>query len=497
VTKTLAAPETPVTLAPLDAARAAVEEANRVLDQVQQQRLALDCREALFHRLSTLQLPDPIRDRIHDQWTFQPGRWRSLQEFREQLDCALILENESFDQLQATVRSHPAFVRGMGSPNGQVEITVSPIDRQRTAAQVAMDRLFGVAESMDDPHYRDAVRFGIASDIPTFTGIREAYAKVTGDALVSGIVYPAASIVREANEVTSGVLNHVLLNSISKRLTQDFRSQPQDWRRFVHVRAIPNYKPQDRIKLHDFSSLSVVPEGGAYPNLPWDDLRELYTPAKRGNLVVVTREVIMNDDLQAVERIPSKLATAAGITINEFVFGLFTSNPQMNDASKVFDDGVQTTHANRGTSPLSATSLRAAITTVMKQTNAAGKRLHLKPRFLLVPADLLFDALTLVKSPLVPGSPNNDVNVLQNTLEVIAVPQFTDPTDWYLVCDPAHVETIEVGFVMGRETPELLLQSNPSYGQVFTHDQISFKVRWEFGGAWIDYRGAFWSQVAG
>jgi hypothetical protein len=480
-------------LLPLDAARTAVEEANRVLEQVQEQRLALECREALFQRLAPLQFPDPIRDRIHDQWTYRPGRWHSLHQFREELDSALLLEHDSYDQLQAALQPHPAFISG----NGQVEIEVSPIDRQQTAAQVAMDRLFGLQESMDDPHYRDAVRFGLLPGLPRFQGLREAYVRLTGDPTVSGVVYPEASIVREANEVTTSVLNHVLLNSMTKRLVQDFHAQPQDWRRFVHVRSIPNYKPQDRIKLQDFSSLSIVPEGGAYPNLLWDDLRELYTPAKRGNLVVVTREVIMNDDLQAVNRIPSKLAVAGGITMNEFVFGLFTANPVMNDSSKVFDDGVQTSHANRGTAPLSATSLQAAITTVMKQNNAAGKRLHLRPRFLLVPADLLFTALTLVQSPLLPGSPNNDANVLKGAAQVIPVPQFTDPTDWYLVCDPAHVETIEIGFVNGRETPELLLQEAPDAGQVFTNDQISFKIRWEFGGAWIDYRGAFWSQVAG
>ena len=75
--------------------------------------------------------------------------------------------------------------------------------------------------------------------------------------------------------------------------------------------------------------------------------------------------------------------------------------------------------------------------------------------------------------------------------------QFTDVTDWYLICDPALVESVEIGFVGGREEPELLMQDAPSQGSVFTNDQISFKVRWEFGGGWVDYRGAFWSQVAG
>jgi len=97
----------------------------------------------------------------------------------------------------------------------------------------------------------------------------------------------------------------------------------------------------------------------------------------------------------------------------------------------------------------------------------------------------------------VPGSNNNDANVLYGLLEVISVPQFTDTNNWYLMADPALIEGLEVGFVGGRDAPELLVQDEPAAGQVFTNDQISYKVRWEFGAGWLDYRGAFWSEVAG
>ena len=169
----------------------------------------------------------------------------------------------------------------------------------------------------------------------------------------------------------------------------------------------------------------------------------------------------------------------------------------MADGSKVFDDGVQTTHANRGTAVLSSAALQAAITSMMKQTDTASKRLNLKPRYLLVPADLLFTSLTIVNSTLTPGTANNDANVLQGAVEPIPVAQFTDPTDWYLICGPEDIESIEIGFVGGREDPEILTQDAPLLGQVFTNDQLTYKVRWEFGGAWLDYRGTFWSQAAG
>ena len=475
-------------------------------------RLRLECAHVLLERLAERALPAPIARKVRAQWDpFADAHpsvdgaptWRDRDAYARALEAALDAEVEALAALRtlggvasgAGAGLEPAntLVRGHGA--ARAEVGDSGAARARSAVQVAMDRLFGVREDDADPDVATVRRAGVRP--PRWTGLREAYVQVTGDAGVTGTVNPSLSIAREANEVTTTVMNQALLNSMTKRLVQDYDGQPQDWRRFVTIRALRDFKSQDRIRLHDFASLSTVSEGSAYTNLPWDDTRETYAPVKKGNLVVVTREAILNDDLNAIRKVPSKLAIAAAITINEFVYGLFTGNPTMSDGTKVFDDGVQTAHANRLTSSLSATALQSAMTLMMKQVNTAGKRLNLRPAYLLVPPDLLFTAMTLVSSTLVPGSMNNDANVLRGALEPLSVAQFTDATDWYVVADPRHVETVEVGFVGGRETPDLLMQEAPLEGQVFTNDQISFKVRWEFGGGWLDYRGAVWSQVAG
>jgi hypothetical protein len=43
--------------------------------------------------------------------------------------------------------------------------------------------------------------------------------------------------------------------------------------------------------------------------------------------------------------------------------------------------------------------------------------------------------------------------------------------------------------------PELLMQDAPDQGSVFANDAVSSKIRWEFGGGWLDYRGAFVANV--
>jgi hypothetical protein len=250
--------------------------------------------------------------------------------------------------------------------------------------------------------------------------------------------------------------------------------------------------------LNDFASLATVNENDAYANLAWDDAKETYTPAKRGNIVYVTLETIINDDLRAVQSIPKKLARAAGVTINEFVSGLFTANSgegsTMADAYHVFD----ATHhqSNLGSAALDADSLGAAIAAIAKMTDTASKRMGLVGKWLLIPPDLEQTAFTLLYSQLKPGSDDNDINFFQGRAQYIVVPQFTDANNWYVLADPGQIELIEIGYLGGQDAPELLVQDDPSAGTVFTNDAISYKVRWIFGGGWLDYRGAYGAVVA-
>jgi len=113
-----------------------------------------------------------------------------------------------------------------------------------------------------------------------------------------------------------------------------------------------------------------------------------------------------------------------------------------------------------------------------------------------VPPDLMYTAAIIAGTPQVPGSSNNDVNPLAGQIVPIVVPNFADVNNWYLLASPAQVECLEVGFLNGREEPELMVQDNPTDGSVFTNDAITFKVRHIYGAGWLDYRGAYGSIVA-
>jgi hypothetical protein len=294
---------------------------------------------------------------------------------------------------------------------------------------------------------------------------------------------------------------------MNKRLLQDYQAWPNEWRKFSEVVAIKDFKQQDRIRLGAFGSLSTVSEDASYTTLTLADTHATYTATKRGNLVQVTRETIINDDLHAIKQIPQKLAASAAYTLAEFVYNLLApGGGNIYDTHPLFDSvnhkntGVLAANlstANSG-SALTSAALQAAVIAMRKQTNTASKPLGLKPRFLLVPPDLEFTAMTILKSAGLPGGNNNDINPMMGYAEPIVSPQLnalasgpSSTSIWIAVADPRVVDTLEIGFVGGQENPVLLMQDMPLYGLNFTQDVISYKVRHEYGGAVVDYRGFY------
>jgi hypothetical protein len=226
----------------------------------------------------------------------------------------------------------------------------------------------------------------------------------------------------------------------------------------------------------------------------------VYEYTARGNLVAVTRETIINDDLYAIKQIPGKLAVAAAFTLAEFIYlTLLSVNNVIYDSFKIFDSinhtntGILT--ANLGTAnsglALSSANLQTAVTKMRRQQNLANKPIGLKPRFVVVPPELEFTAMTVVKSAGVPGSNNNDINPMLGYAEVIVAPQISSTTEWIAIADPRVIDTIEIGFVGGQMNPQLFIQDQPLFGNNFTNDVITYKVRHEYGGAVVDYRGFY------
>jgi hypothetical protein len=462
-------------------------EAGRLLEQQQElerQRLEMErlLAEARLQR-STLTLERRLQESIMPEAVKSQVRQRFQGRVFEESE--LESELSSAQHLLARLTSD-GLIRGQGYEKAVTGQMITEAEK----VQAAFDAMFDLDI--------DKTKLG---NVRGFVSIHEAYARVTGDAsLYGGIsgnshlgsirVAESAPINRISEaDTTTASFSYLLGTSMNKRLLKDYQAWPAEWQKFVTIAPIRDFKQQTRVRLGAFGSLPVVAEDAPYNAVTLTDSAATYVPQKRGNLVTISRETILNDDLQAIRQIPTKLAVAAAYTLAEFVYAFLASNPQIYDSSNLFVVG--TPHNNLGSAALSTSAMQSGITAMREQTNYAGKRLGLRPRYLVVPPELEWTSMVVTKSAGVPGSANNDINPMLGYVTPIVSPQLTSTSQWFLVGDPREIDTIEIGFVGGQVNPSLFIQDQPILGLNFTQDAITYKIRHEYGGAVVDYRGLY------
>lgn len=444
-------------------------ESRRIMEELKLERCGL----ILERKITESILPQAARERIKD--TFK-GRIFEESELDKEIQSM---------QMMLASMSDAGLIRGHGYEKPTIEGQITEAEK----VQAAFDRMFDLDI--------DTAKMG---NIRGFSSIREAYMRVTGDGSVAGIsgnsrlgqiaISEHAPMTRISEaDTTTASFSYLLGTSMNKRLLKDYQAWPAEWQKFCVIAPIKDFRQQSRIRFGAFGSLSTVAEDTAYQSITLQDTAATYVPTKRGNLVTVSRETIVNDDLQAIKQIPTKLAVAAAYTLAEFVYNFLSSNPNIFDGSALFTSGAP--HSNLGSAALSSASMQLGVTAMREQTNMAGKRLGLKPSFLIVPAELEWVAMVATKSAGVPGSANNDINPMLGYVTPIVSPQLTNTSQWFFAADPRIVDTIEIGFVGGQVNPVLLIQDQPLYGLNFTQDIISYKVRHEYGGAVLDWRGLY------
>lgn len=366
---------------------------------------------------------------------------------------------------------------------GQVRVPFAAIPAGGSQAEKT-DQMLEAFFDREHKHHRDAQSF------------KAIYVHITGDERVTGRVRDCdqsrlrESLMREA--LTSASFADVLGDSMTRRMLKDYnlKSNLDAWRQIVDVVPIADFRSQERTRFGGYGDLPIVAEAGPYTAMtsPTDE-KATYAATKRGGTESVTLEMIKNDDVGAIRRIPVNLARAGKRTLSKFVFDFIRTNPTIYDTLALF----HATHGNLGTAALDATSLAARRLAMLNQKeDGSNEPLNIGPRSLLVPPQLEEAAVNLFNR-----NTNNDKTFIQTlTLDIIPVWYWTDANDWALASDPADIPGIEIGFLDGKEEPELFVQDNPSVGSMFTNDQVTYKIRHIYGGAVTNFRAFDKSVVA-
>jgi len=361
------------------------------------------------------------------------------------------------------------------------------------------------------------------NDAPAYKSFREAYLDYTGhrpnylgaEDLNRRILresfgngeYESPRGTRATESMTASSWNLVLGDSITRRLVAEYTEPAlMEWMRIVSsMPPINDFRTQRIDRIGGYGVLPVVNQGAPYQPLTSPSNEEVtYVIGKRGGTEDITLEMIANDDVRAISKIPFHLALSAKRTLYGFVFELVrpvaagasymgtTGNPTIYDSTALYAAG----HNNTATSALSQSALSAARAAMRKQVGYGDTTniLSIVPRLLLVPPtleELAFQLCTsAVAIPGTPAGPSDSPNIHRG-MDYIVIDYWDSlsSTQWAVVGDPGGVPTLEIGFYQGMREPQLFTQSDQSVGSMFNADTFTYKIRHIYGGTILDFRG--------
>jgi len=283
---------------------------------------------------------------------------------------------------------------------------------------------------------------------------------------------------------TTSDFGTILLDVANKSMLKGWEESEETFQKWTKRGELGDFKTSRRVGLGEFNSLRQVREGAEYKYVTLSERGEQIALATYGELFSITRQAIINDDLQALTDIPRKMGMAAKATIGDLVYALLVANPKLATDSKML---FHADHNNLLATALSVDALDAGRTLMRTQKTHGGNRtLNIRPAYVLTPVCLESKANQLIRSASVPGADINAGvdNPIRNFAEVIGEPRLDDASTnaWYLAAGQGS-DTIEVAYLNGVDTPFMEQQ------QGFTSDGVATKVRIDAGVAPLDFRG--------
>lgn len=301
-------------------------------------------------------------------------------------------------------------------------------------------------------------------------------------------------IVRQAMTSQGAVITQttsdfpVLFETAIHRILQAaYATTPDTWTRFCGIGTVTDFRPHTRYLRGSFGALDQVNEAGEFKNKPIPDLaREMIIAKTVGNMINLSRQAIVNDDMDVFSGLAVDLGRAAKLTIEVDVYALLNSNPVMNDGIPLFDAAHGNLAAVGSVPSVKAFDDMDAAMGAQKDISG-NEYLEIGLDRLLVPRSLRGAAITINGSEYDPDAVNKlqKPNIVKGLLsDVIATQRLTGPA-YYGFADPSTAPALEVVFLNGVTEPFTDSQDG------WRVDGVEWKVRHDYGTGAVNYRSAY------
>jgi ATP-dependent protease ClpP protease subunit len=367
------------------------------------------------------------------------------------------------------------------SGNPRIEAGPDAADKRRAAASSALMARAGVLSADESAKVRQGNPYAYSKlfDLATECAGRLGMATAGKD--------PHA-IVKAAITQSTSDFPVILEDTMHKTLLAAYNAAADTWSQFCSVGSVSDFRDWKRIYTGSIASLDTVGELAEFTNkaIP-DGKAESISVTTKGNIVTLSRQAVINDDLGYFLRVTQMLGRAAARSIERDAYALLAANPTMDDGYALFS----TNHANYDSTgnAIGIASLLDARIAMKSQMDLSGNDYigDIEPALLLCPIAKGQLARETVLSVFDPETSNklqrrNDAYNIVST--IIDTPRLSG-NGWYVFADPQQHPVVEVAFLNGNRTPYLETETG------FAVDGIRYKVRLDYGVGAVGYQGAY------
>jgi phage major head subunit gpT-like protein len=294
-----------------------------------------------------------------------------------------------------------------------------------------------------------------------------------------------AALYRSAGMHTTADFPNLLADVSNKLLRAGYEEAPQTWLPIAKTVEVPDFKPRKLLQVGDFPQLVEVVEHSEFTSGTITEAKEQVQLKTYGRDFTITRQALINDDLNAFGQIPIGLGRSARTLESQLAWAEITANANMGDGIALF-------HANHGNlagsgAVISVTTIGAGRAAMRLQKGIDGATLlNLRPAFLIVPAAIETLADQFVSVTLMASAPAS-VNPFAGRLQVISEARLdaNSATAYYLATDQASCPTLFYATLTGQQGPFVDQQLG------FDVDGLKIKVRHDVAFKAADWHGVY------
>lgn len=261
-------------------------------------------------------------------------------------------------------------------------------------------------------------------------------------------------------------LPSIMENVMNKTLLAAYQNQPIAAFDLCSVGTVTDFKEVARYRLLGTGGFEQVAPDGELKHGKLSEQKYSNKADTYGQILMLTRHDIINDDLSAFMDIPRQMGRSGAESIDDLFFTLLLKN------TPAFFAGGNNNLLTGVDTVFGPDSLTHAKTTFRKQKAGPGgkpkdqKPINIRPEFLVVPVELETEAELLMGSAQLmidaQGSPTKIPvdNPHRNKYRVISTPHLSDSyysgssgKAWYLFANPNVLPAFEIVFLNGRRTP--------------------------------------------